>query len=111
MRAKRIRVDVNWTIAEPSLEAIGVGQGVSGAVGPVDHHGRFIINRNPRMPGNQRHTAFGPRWPYLMKRQDKVVRPDMHLRVAEWPDAGILVTIIGDVDDQFRRLAANERVG
>ena len=44
-----------------------------------------------------------------MERHDEMVAADVHLRLAERPDAGIEIAVIGDVDDELRRLAADKR--
>jgi len=35
----------------------------------------------------------------------------VHVRIAQWPDAGIEIAVIGDVDDEVGRLAADKRGG
>jgi len=40
-----------------------------------------------------------------MERHDEMIGADVHVRIAERPDAGIEIAVIGDVDDEVGRLA------
>ena len=59
------------------------------------------------MPGIDRVAAFGTRSPDLVERQDVMVGADVRLVVAEGTDAGVLIAVIGDVDDDARRPGAH----
>ena len=106
--AERRLVDMHWPVADAAFEAVLVGQRLAGnAIGPVVDHRVFVIDRDPDMPGIDRIAALRARGADLMERQDVMVSADVGLVVAERPDAGVLVAVIGDVDDDARRLGAN----
>src|SRR5216684_8493573 len=69
----------------------------------------LVIHRDPDVAGVHRQPRFRARRPDLMEWHDEMIGADVHVRIAERPDAGIKIAVIGDVDDEVGRLAADKR--
>ena len=109
-RAERLLVDEVGAVADAALRPVLLGQRlVARRVHPVVDHDVVVIHRHPDVPGIARDPRIRARWADLMERHDEMVAADVHLRLAERPDAGIEIAVIGDIDDELRRLAADER--
>ena len=112
LRAERRLVDEIRAVADAALAPVFLGQRrVGRRVHPVvDHDSCSHPSGTQMCPASQRQPRIRARRPDLMERHDEMVAADVHLRVAERPDAGVEIAVIGDVDDELRRLAADKRV-
>src|ERR1700682_5578043 len=108
-------LDVIGAVAVAALHSVILAQPLlAEAVHPVPHHAVMVVDRDPDMPGNHlpvaaTHRAAELLRPDLGERHDEMVGPHIGLVVVERTDADIAIAVIGDVDLQDRRLAADKR--
>src|SRR5439155_1784699 len=108
-------LDVIGAVAVAALHPVILGQPrFAETVHPVPHHAVLVVDRDPDVAGDvgaiaAAHRAAELLRPDLRERHDKVVGAHIGLVVVERTDPYIPIAVIGDVDLQDRRLAADER--
>src|SRR5438105_9093743 len=115
-RAELARLfDVIGTVAVAALHAVFVAEPVCAeAVHPVPHHAVLVVDRHPDMardigPVTAAHGAAELLRPDLGERHHEMVGAHIGLVVVERAYSDIAVAVVGDVDLEDRRLAADKR--
>src|SRR5262245_43416612 len=104
-------IDVERPVTQAPLEPVLVVERlVAERVLPVVDHRVLVVDRDPGVSSHESKAALVLRRPDLVERQHEVVRADVHARLIQGPDAGVLVAVVRQVDDEPRRLAPDERV-
>jgi len=87
LAAKGGPIDVLRAVTEKALETIRLGQRLlAGAPLPVVDHGGLVIHRHPDVAATEGRRSRATRAD-LMKRHDEMISTDVHLGLAERPDA------------------------
>src|ERR1700719_632043 len=98
-------------VADRALEPVFVAERRRLArIYPIVDHRRLIIDRNPGVPRIAPVADLVRGGADLVKRQDVMVRARVHFGMSQSADAGVLIPVAGDVDDEARGAGAHIRV-
>src|SRR5215470_15088117 len=74
---------------------------------PIVDHRRLVIDRNPSVPRIAPVAYLVGGGADLVERQNVMVSARVHFGISQSPDAGALIAVVGDVDDEARGAGAH----